>query len=144
MPGEASIVPMSNISVVSLPQLSAALKLRDLYNNMIGIIVLVVMVSGFRFSARLTGSPADAPCYPVDRICTFDRWSRQRGANRKEFMCHVLKDCRDRVFIFVTHMFNVIIFGNVWQHGALLKLTIFDSLTFCHNFLHFVTQSPTF
>jgi hypothetical protein len=55
MPGEASIVPNDNISVVSLPWLSAALKLHDLLsNNMIGIIVLVVMVSG-------SGSPPVKP-----------------------------------------------------------------------------------
>jgi hypothetical protein len=54
MPGEASIVPKDNISVVSLPRLSAALKLHDLYDNMIGIIVLVVMVSG-------SGSPSAKP-----------------------------------------------------------------------------------
>jgi hypothetical protein len=54
MPGEASIVPKDNISVVSLPRLSAALKLHDLYHNMIGIIVLIVMVSG-------SGSPPAKP-----------------------------------------------------------------------------------
>jgi hypothetical protein len=82
MPGEASIVPKDNISVVSLPQMSAALKLHDLYHNMIGIIVLIVMAGfGVRFTARKTGSPADAPCYPDDRICTFDRWSHLRDAD---------------------------------------------------------------
>jgi hypothetical protein len=51
---------------------------------MIGIIVLVVMVSGFTFTARKTGSPADAPCYPDDQICTFDCWLvRLRDANLK-------------------------------------------------------------
>jgi hypothetical protein len=54
MPGEASIVPKDNISVVSLPRLSAALKLHDLFYNMIGIIMLVVMVSG-------SGSPPAKP-----------------------------------------------------------------------------------
>jgi hypothetical protein len=81
MPGEASIVPKDNILVVSLPRLSAALKLHDLYHNMIGIIVFVMMVSGFRFTARKTGSPADAPCYPDDHICTFDRWLHLREAD---------------------------------------------------------------
>jgi hypothetical protein len=54
MPGEASIVPKDNISVVSLTRLSPALKLHDLSNNMIGIIVLVVTVSG-------SGSPPVKP-----------------------------------------------------------------------------------
>jgi hypothetical protein len=45
MPGEASIIPKDDIPVVPLPRLSVALKLHDLYNNMVGIIVLVVMVS---------------------------------------------------------------------------------------------------
>jgi hypothetical protein len=54
MPGEASIVPKDNISVVSLPRLSAALKLHDLFHTMIGIIMLVVMVSG-------SGSPPVKP-----------------------------------------------------------------------------------
>jgi hypothetical protein len=65
-------------------------------------------------------------------------------AQKKKFMCHVLKDCRDGLFVFVTHMFNVIIFRDVWRHCASLKLTIFDSLIFFHIFLPFVTQTPTF
>jgi hypothetical protein len=68
---------------------------------------------------------------------------RAGAVRTSKFMCHVLKDCRDGVFIFVTHMLNVIIFRDVWRHGASLKLTIFDSLTFCHIFLHFVAQTPT-
>jgi hypothetical protein len=58
-------------------------------------------------------------------------------------MCHALKIYRDWVLVFVTHMFNVIVFCDVWRHCSSLKLKIFDFLIFHHFFLCFVTQVIT-
>jgi hypothetical protein len=135
MPGEALLVPKDNISVVSLPRLSTALKLHDLFHNMIGIIMLVVMVLG-------SGSPHVKPAAWRTRHAIqmtryahspFDHWLRMRNANLK-IHGPCVSNWRGCIYVYMIHMIVVMMLSDIFANTSVTKNHICVPYSLCHTF----------